>query len=95
MDIIFLEKFGHYKYIKNPCQMAQNYIETHHERDKNKSKVLSSFGQRSQYVLSRILYSQKLQEKTHNLKEKTNLFMDTLLAFQVPLGMRTPKTNLN
>jgi hypothetical protein len=66
----FKKKFGNYDYIKGPCQMAQNYIVTHYERDKNESKIPSSFGQRSHYALSRSLYSQKLQEKSSSIKRK-------------------------
>ncbi len=50
--------------------MAQNYIVTHYKRDKNKSKIPSSFGQRSHYALSRSLYSQKLQEKHYQYEGK-------------------------
>jgi hypothetical protein len=41
----------------------KKYIASHHKRNKNKSILPPSFGKRSQYVLSRILYNQKLQEK--------------------------------
>jgi hypothetical protein len=47
------------------ARLAQNYIATHYERDKIESKIPSSFGQRSRYVLSGSLYSWELQEKNH------------------------------
>jgi hypothetical protein len=50
--------------------MVQKYIASQHERNKNKSILLPSFGKQSQYVLSRILYNQKLQEKNHEFKGK-------------------------
>jgi hypothetical protein len=50
--------------------MVQKYIASQHKRNKNKSILPPSFGKRSQYVLSRILYNQKLQEKNHEFEGK-------------------------
>jgi hypothetical protein len=50
--------------------MVQKYIASQHERNKNKSILPPSFGKWSQYVLSRILYNRKLQEKNHEFKGK-------------------------
>jgi hypothetical protein len=64
----------------------------HHSTKKNKNKSIlpPSFGKRSQYVSSRILYSLKLQEKIMNSKERTLFLTGTLNALQVRLGMCTP-----
>ncbi len=53
--------------------MVWKYIDSQHERNKNKSILPSSFSKRSQYVLSRILYNQKLQEKNHGYKGKDQI----------------------
>jgi hypothetical protein len=67
--------------------MVQKYIASQHERDKNKS-ILPP-----QYVLSRILYNQKLQGKNHEFEGKDMILTGTLIDLQVRLGMRTPITH--
>ncbi len=73
MDIKFLDIFGGYNNIKSPRQMIWKYIASQHKKNKNKSILPPSFGKRSQYVLSRILYNQKLQEKNSWIQRKGHI----------------------